>query len=209
MAVAAVGIFATVSGAGRGPSTEYVVAAQDLVAGHVISPSDLDTVAVDLPAAQAAGTYRDASSLAGKLLLAPIAEGELLQSSAVGEAVADGVPTVAMSLPTAAAVGGDLRPGDLVDAYVTFGSELEARTRLVAGSATVVAVSSPSEDAVAAAGQVQVRLAVEDPDHRIELINAVNAGTVTLVAVSGGRGRGERGDEYPAGGSVPTEAGEP
>jgi hypothetical protein len=102
-----------------------------------------------------------------------------------------------MSLAAAAALGGDLRPGDLVDAYVTFGSELDATTRLVVASATVVAATSPRDDVVAEAGQVQVRLAVADPDRRVELINAVNAGTVTLVAVTGADRAGRAGDAFP------------
>jgi Flp pilus assembly protein CpaB len=193
VAIAAVGVFATVSGTGDGPSTGYVIAAHDLPAGRIIDSSDLDTVALDLAPGQARGAYRDPPSLVGKLVLAPVAEGELVQASAIGKAVDDGVPTMAMSLPTAAAVGGDLRPGDRVDAYVTYGSDLEASTRLVAESATIVAVSLPTDDAVAAAGEVQVRLAVADPGDRLELINAVNAGTVTLVAVTGTSGKGRAG----------------
>ena len=102
----------SVSASGQGPTTEYVVAADDLPAGRVIGPTDLETVAIDLPAAQAGAAYRDPSSLVGTITLAPIAEGELVQASAVGAPADDGVPTVAMSLPAAAALGGDLRPGD-------------------------------------------------------------------------------------------------
>jgi Flp pilus assembly protein CpaB len=197
VAVAAVGVFATVSGSADGPSTEYVVAAADLPAGRIITASDLATAPIDLPSAQAAAAYRDPSSLVGTITLAPVLDGELLQASAIGEPVADGVPTVAMSLPAAAALGGDLRAGDLVDAYVTFGSELDATTHLVVAAARVVAVSSARDDVVAEAGEVQVRLAVEDPDRRIELVNAVNAGTVTLVAVTGGTDGGRNGDTFP------------
>jgi Flp pilus assembly protein CpaB len=198
VAIAAVGVFATVSGAGDGPSTEYVVAATALPAGRVIGPDDLTTVALDLPPGQARAAYRDPPSLIGKLVLAPVGEGELVQASAIGQSVADGVPSVAMSLPAAAALGGDLRPGDLVDAYVTYGSDLDATTQLVAASAPVVTVSSPSDDTVGEAGHVQVRLAVADPQDRIELVNAVNAGSVTLVAVTGTSGRGHRGDAFHA-----------
>ena len=195
------------SASGQGPTTEYVVAAGDLPAGRIIGPTDLETVGIDLPAAQAGAAYRDPSSLVGTITLAPIADGELLQSSAVGAPVDDGMPTVAMSLPAAAALGGDLRPGDLVDVYVTFGSELDATTRLVVASATVVAVTSPRDDVVAEAGQVQVRLAVADPARRIELINAVNAGTVTLVAVTGADRAGRAGDVFPP--DTTTTTGEP
>jgi Flp pilus assembly protein CpaB len=197
-------VFATVSASDQDPATEYVVAADDLPAGRVLGATDLDTVAIDLPAAQAGAAFRDPSSLVGTITLAPVAEGELLQASAIGAPTDDGVPTVAMSLPAAAALGGDLRPGDRVDAYVTFGSELDATTQLVAASAVVVAVSSPRDDVVAEAGQVQVRLAVEDPTHRIALINAVNAGTVTLAAVTGADGAGRLGDRFPPVDGTPT-----
>ena len=126
-------MFAAVSASGQDPTTEYVVAADDLPAGRVIGATDLDTVAIDLPAAQAGAAYRDPSSLVGTITLAPVAEGELLQASAIGAPRRDGVPTVAMSLPAAAALGGDLRPGDRVDAYVTFGSELDATTEAGGG----------------------------------------------------------------------------
>jgi Flp pilus assembly protein CpaB len=199
VAIAAVGVFATLSGAGDGPSTEYVVATRDLPAGRVIAPDDLDTVAVELGPGLARDAYRDPPSLVGKLVLAHVAEGELVQASAIGRAVADGVPTVSMSLPSAAALGGDLRPGDLVDAYVTYGSDLQATTELVAASAPVVTVSEPGEDTVGDAGHVQVRLAIADPQARIELVNAVNAGDVTLVGVTGSTGRGHRGDVFQPG----------
>jgi Flp pilus assembly protein CpaB len=200
VAVAAVGVFAAVTGSSQGPSTDYVVAAHDLPAGRVLTLDDLDTVALDLPADQASGAYRYPPSLIGTITLSPLAAGELVQASAIGEPVADGVPTVAMSLPAAAALGGDLRPGDLVDAYVTFGSEVEATTELVVPGATVVAVSSPTDDVVAEAGQVQVRLAVPDPAQRIELVNAVNAGAVTLAGVTGGEATGRAGDRFPPAG---------
>ncbi|MBV9951958.1 MAG: hypothetical protein JO291_08405 [Acidimicrobiia bacterium] len=196
VAIAAVGVFGTLSSASDGPSIEYVVAAHDLPAGRVIAPDDLDTVAVDLAPGLARGAYRDPPSLVGKLVLAPVAEGELVQASAIGRAVADGVPTVSMSLPAAAALGGDLRPGDLVDAYVTYGSDLEASTELVAASAPVVTVSEPGDDTVGDAGHVQVQLAIADPQARIELVNAVNAGDVTLATVTGTTGRGHRGDAF-------------
>jgi hypothetical protein len=199
VAAAAVGVFAAVSGTNQGPSTAYVVAATDLPAGRVLAPEDLDTVAVDLPDGQAAAAYRDPPSLVGKVVLASVAEGELLQASDIGQAPGGAVPTVAMSLPSAAALGGDLRPGDLVDAYVTFGTELDATTRLVVPGATVVSASSPSDDVVAEAGTVQVRLAVADPAERIELVHAINAGTVTLVSTTGTgpADRGRADDEFP------------
>jgi hypothetical protein len=145
----------------------------------------------------------------GTILLAPVADGELVQASVIGEALDDAVPTVSMSLPTASALGGDLRAGDLVDAYVTYGSDLDALTRLVVTSAKVTAVSTPSEDAVAQAGEVQVRLAVADPGQRIALVNAVNAGKVTLVAVTGADGGSRAGDEFRPDAAPPPTTGAP
>lgn len=186
VAVAAVGIFAAVSGAGKGPSTRYVVAARDLRIGQILSTADLRTVAIDLPAAQAARAFRDVGALEGTVVVAPVSQGSLVQSSSVGNPSADGVPTVAIALPSADALSGSLREGDRVDAYVSYGSDTDSSTRVVAANAEVVAVSSGG-DTVSGSGQVQVTLAVPDNRARLRLINGAHAGKVTLALVTGAR----------------------
>ena len=95
VAAAAVGTFAAWSGADDPPSARYVVAARDLPVGEVLDDGDLDLVALDVPARLAERALRATPALVvGQRTVAPLAEGELVQRSAVvvPEDAGDGAP---------------------------------------------------------------------------------------------------------------------
>ncbi len=184
VAVAAVGIFATVSGAGRGPDTRYVVADRALRPGAIVSAGDLRQVPIELPSEVAQRSFHEPGQLVGAVVLAPLEEGELVQASGLGDAGEDGIPTVAVSVDAADGFEGGLRPGDRVDVYVSFGSAIGSSTRLIVPNAEVTA-GSTADATVGNAGQVTVTLAVDDPTDRLELINGAHAGKLTLVRITG------------------------
>lgn len=191
VAVAAVGIFAVVSGAGQGPSTRFVVAARELKPGTKITARDLETTAVELPDSLARSAFRDESSLIGALVLSPLAEGELLQAGGLGDGSTSATPVFSISLPRAAAVSATLQPGDRVQVYVNYGSDTATDTRLVVSEAEVIDSVSP-EDAVGATGEVEVTLAIESDAERIALINATSAGEIVLQKITGVAEPGEQ-----------------
>ena len=95
--LAAVGVFVSWAAAGEDVTRPVVVAAADIRPGEVIGADDVEVRSLELPAALADGAYADPQPLVGAVAVAPLAEGELVQRSAVAER---GVP-VAGSIPAA------------------------------------------------------------------------------------------------------------
>jgi len=184
VAVAAVGIFAVVSGAGQGPSTRYVVAARELRPGTIVKAADIETTVVDLPTSLARQTFRAPADVVGAVVLSPLAEGELLQAGGLADGSNSATPIFTISIPRADALGDTLQPGDRVQAYVNYGTDTATDTRLVVTSAAVVDASSP-EDAVGATGEIEVTLSITSDAQRIALINATSAGRVVLQRITG------------------------
>lgn len=196
VAVAAVGIFAAVSDAGKGPSTRYVVASKTLEPGTILSEADLATATMDLPAAVAGRSFRDARQLVGTVILSPLDDGELVQASAVGDGQGDAVPSLTVGLESADAYGANLRPGDRVDVYVTYGNDVQSSTRLVTGDAQVIRTNT-GDDAIGQSGQVQLTLVVPQDVERMKLLNAVHTGSVSVVRITGaGAGEGGSTETY-------------
>ena len=183
VALAALGVFAAWSRASSPPSTRYLVLATDVPVGSTLRASDLGWVAVDLPSVVAAGAFDDPDAVVGSVTLAPLAEGDLLTASAVAPAAEapDAGHEVSLTLERARAVGGVLEPGEWVDIMATYGTGTDAWTEVLARRAVVVALAEASDGGLAASGQVVVTIALAAPDDVIETINALDAGTVTLV----------------------------
>jgi Flp pilus assembly protein CpaB len=204
VAVAAVGTFAAVSGAGRGPDTGYVVAARDVEPGSVLTAADLEVVAIDLPTSVRGGVFTRPGEVVGAVVVGPLAEGDLVQ--AAGLAPGDPLPTFSLALPEADANGGDLGPGDVVQVFATYGSDGASPTLLLSAQAEVVGTSR-ADDAVASTGEITVKLAVASAEERSAIINAKVTGQISLVRVSGADAPGatERFEpDVPGGGSGTT-----
>jgi Flp pilus assembly protein CpaB len=187
VAVAAVGTFAAVSGAGRGPDTSYVVAARDVEPGSVLTPDDLEVVAIDLPDPVRGGAFTRPGEVVGAVAVGPLAEGDLVQ--AAGLAPGDPLPTFSIALPEADANGGDLGPGDVVQVFATYGSDGTSPTILLSAEAEVVGVAGV-DDTVASSGEITVKLAVVSAEERSAILNAKVTGQISLVRVSGARAPG-------------------
>jgi hypothetical protein len=187
VAVAAVGTFAAVSGAGRGPSTSYVVAARDVEPGSVLTAQDLELVAIDLPDSVQGGAFTRPGEVVGAVAVGPLAEGDLVQAG--GLAPADPVPTFSIALPEADANGGDLGSGDVVQVFATYGTDGTSPTLLLAAEAEVIGVSS-ADDTVASSGEITVKLAVASAEERSAIINAKVTGQISLVRVNGAKAPG-------------------
>ncbi len=182
VAVAAVGTFAAVSGAGRGPDTSYVVAARDVEPGSVLTSDDLELVPIDLPDSVRGGAFTRPGEVVGAVVVGPLAEGDLVQAG--GLAPGDPVPTFSLALPEADANGGDLGPGDVVQVFATYGSDGSSPTILLSAEADVVGTSS-ADDTVASSGEITVKLAVPSAEERSAIINAKVTGQISLVRVNG------------------------
>ena len=186
VAIAALGAFVAARGNHGGPSGSYVVLAHDVVAGTKLQPSDLRTVSMDLPDGLARRSFTDVDAVVGRLTTSPLADGELIQASAVvGGDAAD--PRYQLSVPVerSRALDGLIARGEKVDVLVTYGSGSDGGTFVVARRAEVLRVDQNDHGALGAGGDMIVVLAVAGADDALAVTHAAQAGKVTLVRATG------------------------
>jgi Flp pilus assembly protein CpaB len=178
LAVAVVGTFSTWRSATGAPSTAFVVARRALQPGDRLTADDVRLVPAELTSGAADHAFATADAVAGRVVLGPIGESELIQRSQVGE-VGSAEPRVELSfaLPRDRAVDGRLHNGDRVDVFATY----DDHTAEVVQGARVIGVGSDQGSSLAADVQVTVTLALDDTTRRAELVHAARAGEVTLV----------------------------
>jgi Flp pilus assembly protein CpaB len=189
VALSAVGVFSAWTSATRGPTTTYVVVTADVAAGELIERSVLDLVTLELPDAQRRLAFTDIDVLVGAVALAPLAHGQLVQSSDVTKPF--GAPDraqISLRIDAGAAVGGELRPGDVVDVIATYTAGGEPQTKTVARDAQVVKTIA-DDQRVGAGAPIVVVLAVR-PAELEPIASAAAAGHVTIARTTGvARGR--------------------
>ncbi len=192
IAVAATGCFAAVEGAGRGPSHSYVVAARDVPVGTTITAADLRTATVDLPGEVADRSFARPEEVVGRLSVAPLHTGELLQASAVvAGAAADPRFQVSLPLDRSRALDGAIGTGEHVDVLATFGTGGDAATLAVARGAEVLGVDLGHAGPLGGtSGDLVVLLAVPTGADAIALSHAAQAGKLTLVRTTGATAAG-------------------
>jgi Flp pilus assembly protein CpaB len=184
VAVATVGTFAAYRGASGGPTTSYAVAAHELRPGEVIGAGDVRLRRVDLPGALAARAYDGDAALVGAIVTAPLAEGELVQRSAVAEGSGRApMQELSFAVETERAVDGRLRPGERVDVLATYGTGTDARTQVVVRAALLAATSDGDGDL--SGSTVVLTVALERSEDVLALTHAVRAGEVTVVRTTG------------------------
>lgn len=184
VSVAAVGTFATASGATARDSTSVVVAAHDLPVGTRLTSNDLRVLDVEIDRRVADHTVRDPSSLIGRTLLGPIRSGELLQTGSVATKTSSGErPELSFQLPAARALGGDLRSGETVDVLVT-NKSTGTGASVAVHDAQVVRVER-SSSGLGNSADVTIVIAVADREEAGALAAAIDNGQVTLVRTTG------------------------
>lgn len=190
--LAAVGTFGAHLTATAAPSTSYLVAARPFEIGHVLAEEDLvlgagvRAVPIDLPAEQAGRAVvadaADVASLVGRVVVAPILPGDLVQHTAlVGvEQAGDGV-TMSFSLPVDRALAGRLGAGERVDVMATFSGAgaLGSETRVVARDVTVVGVLAGGDGLNG--GRVTMTIEVSDLATAQQVQHAVDTAQVALL----------------------------
>ncbi len=177
VALAGLGTYVVLAGGGDTPTTTYLVARHDLVAGQELSAADVDAVAIDLPEAQARGTYSNVAALQAAVTRSPIPAGALVTSTAVaasGEAGA--YRELSLSLEPARALDGALAAGDRVDVVAT----ADGTSTVVVQHARVLAVAGAGGGALGG-GDVVVTLALDDPAAALATAHAAAAADVTLL----------------------------
>lgn len=190
VAIAAVGVFAAWSGANKGPSSRYVVAARPVAAGSVLSADDLKTAAIDLPQDQAGRAFSDRNVLVHSVSLGPLDAGELVQSGSVLPAHGSKPrPEFSFGIDADRAVAGTLRSGDRIDILVTYGTGAGSVTQLVSTDGRVLAVDGGARNGLSDARRQVLTIALTSPDELLALTNAVRAGEITVARSTGVKDR--------------------
>ncbi|HEX5365976.1 MAG TPA: SAF domain-containing protein [Acidimicrobiales bacterium] len=176
VAAAAVGTFASWRSATGAPNRSFAVAVRSLVPGERLDAGAVRFEAIDLPEGPAAAAFESMGELDGRVVVAPIGEGELLQRGSASDQVA-GPPAAELSVALGRdlAVDGRLRPGDTVDVYAT-----DEGTTLAAAGLRVVAVTEGA-GSLTEGGDLTVTLAIPDPAQGAPIVDAARQGQVTLV----------------------------
>lgn len=192
MAIAAVGTFLAYTHAGQADTVEVLVATHPLRAGHVIVADDVELVPVELPD-EVRGLFGAPAAAIGRVVVAAIEPGEFLLASATVTPT-DEVDAleVAVRVPVGRAVG-DLRPGERVDVFSTWSSEV---TELIAVDARVLDVQGAAGGVLDGGGTVLVRLAVRDFTQVEALVHAQAAGDITMIRARIGSERQDVGRQY-------------
>lgn len=178
MSLAAVGVFIAYSGANEAPRDALVVASRAIRVGEEITIEDVRIVRGELPGSTRAATFATTGDVLGRVALGPIAEGEILQASAVtADRPADGGNEVALTLPREQLAVGRLKAGERVDVFVTY----EERTTSVARGAEVVQIATASDGSLTSDREVSVVVAVSSGDVVAAIVHALRTGEVTVV----------------------------
>lgn len=192
MAVAAVGTFLAYADATADDTIGVLVATRDLSPGETIAAGDVELVPVEVPS-RVRGLFGAVDAAVGRQVASPVAEGELLVASAT-VVPTEGKETleVALSLPASRAVG-RLQPGERVDVFSTWGSDV---TELVAVDARVLEVRGSSSSGLGGSDTVVVRLALADFAQVEALVHAQAAGDITMVRAAIGTDVAQVGRQY-------------
>jgi Flp pilus assembly protein CpaB len=201
IALAGVGTFVSWQQASGSPDQSYAVADRSLQPGDPITADAVRFEPIDLPARVADGAFRTAADLEGRVVVAPVGDGELLQRGSLSDQdQAEPAAEVSVALPRELAVDGRLRTGDTVDVYAT----LDDDTSVVADGVRVIAVTEAG-GSFGDGSELTVTLALTDASWRIPVIHAARAGQITLVRTTHvTRGAASTGADMPAPPAEPT-----
>jgi Flp pilus assembly protein CpaB len=177
IALAAVGTFVSWRQASSPSQHTYAVATHALQPGDPLTSDDIRYEHMDLPAGVAGRAFDTPADPEGRVLVAPVGEGELLQDGVVSDqGDPDPAAEVSLALARDLAVDGRLQPGDTVDVYAT----QDETTTLVAGGVRVIAVSDAG-GSFADGSELTVTVGLDASDEQAAVIHAARAGEVTLV----------------------------
>ena len=178
IALAAVGVYLAYDQATDDPSDPVVVAARDIHAGEILDPEVLGTIEADLPDPAAGATFGSIEVVEGRVALAPIARGEIVQAGAVTDGpAAPGLHEVAISLPRAQIAVGRLKEGERVDVFATY----DDRTSSVVRGAEVVQIGVDDDSSLTSNREVTLVVAVPSGDAVAAVVHALRTGDVTVV----------------------------
>jgi len=132
------------------PEYVYLLAKQDLEPGDVLSPEQFAEVSSGV---EIEGVFPADAAPFGEEISAPVRAGSLLSrqlldaGSPISKILEDGIRAMAFEWTSLSSVGGLIRPGDMVDVYMSFkgSSNIEAANVLLLSGIEVLAVRGFTE----------------------------------------------------------------
>lgn len=163
-------------------------ATRPLPAGVPLQPGDVSAVPVNLPQETLSGYLSADTSVEGQVLARPVAAGQLIAFDALpNEAPTSSARSITIPVDSQHALGGALRPGDVVDIYATFEAGTRAsETRLLLEEAEVLDVVSAGTLIEGSPATVGLSVAL-DPAEAAAVVSAIRNAAIDVVRVGTGR----------------------
>lgn len=184
VAAAAVGLFAAASRSSTRPAHSFAVTTRDLAAGTRLQASDLTLAPMELTPALQGRAFGRVDPLIGATLVSPLAEGELVQTSAVVVRHGDSASRELSFTLDRGRVSPGMKEGERADIVATYGTGNDAFTIVVVRQALVVGIDRPRSSA-GDTGPATVTVSVDDPNDAVALAHAIQLAKVTLVRATG------------------------
>ena len=185
VAASVVGLFYASARTESGPERSYVVARRAVPPGAKLQAADLGRLAIDLPPATAARAFTDADVLIGTTVIAPLAEGDLIQASAVVAKPSDPSSREVTFAVARSTLAEGLEAGERIDVLATYGSGDDAFTTVVLRSALVVGLDRGDRPRVGDGREASVTVAIDDPADAVAVAHAVQLAKLTVVRATG------------------------
>lgn len=190
VAVAAVVVFAAAVAGSNHHGRPYVVATRSLAAGTVLTPDDLGTASMQLPAGVGRQAFTQVGAVLGRPLAVPLQAGELIQTSVLAPA---GAASSFRPVSVAADANslGDLSPGQRVDVLAVSGTGSGAAVSVIMRGAVLLDLGRTSTGVLSGPSTtVVVTLGVSTLSQVEAIVQAAQGGTVSLVAAEPADGIG-------------------
>ena len=179
--LAALGAFLVATNGKGEPKGRFVVVTHDVAPGATLTATDLQVIAVDLPAEQARVTARSVTQVQGAVTRGPLSKGAFVHSAEVGgaapEAAALSTTYRELSVAVAAgrAVAGSIRPGDRVDVLASS----DGATFVLAQQVLVIGATSGGNSL--GGDHFTVTLALDKPEAVLAIVHGASNDKLTLV----------------------------
>jgi hypothetical protein len=199
VSAAAVATFAAYLSATAEPTTSYLVATAAVEPGTRFANGEelravFGSLPVDLtsPLSERAIPTEELDSLIGRVLVAPLSQGDLVsRTSVVDDGGVAPAQTLSFALPRNAAVGGTLRPGERLDVLATYGSADSAYTAYVVRGVPLLRVTGPDGEPLGIASEVVLTVAVTELADVQALGHAISTATVFVTRSTATPGHGD------------------
>lgn len=182
VALAAVITWLAVTSSERRAGHTVVVATRAIAPGERIEESALEMRTVVIDDEIASHDFASTSQLIDGVMLGPVAEGEVIQRSAVLQDTSQQrLRQFSFPVDRERALNGDLRAGERVDILATFGSGSEATTTVLARNALILRSVEQKSGTLSSSGKLILTAGLQSADQVLDAAHAAQVADLTVV----------------------------